>query len=89
MFRSSGRKYRATQHSHYAITGYRLTALSLTLRTSGMLKNVELPFYPSTTNCLVWSEDGELAIAAGEFIHLLVELLPFLLFFDLDILTGL
>ncbi|KAL9577419.1 MAG: hypothetical protein Q9212_006375 [Teloschistes hypoglaucus] len=39
-----------------------------------MLPNVKLPFQPTATNCLAWSADGELAIAAGEFVHLLVML---------------
>ncbi|KAL8681028.1 MAG: hypothetical protein Q9186_002801 [Xanthomendoza sp. 1 TL-2023] len=37
-----------------------------------MLRDVKLPFFPSTTDCLAWSEDGELAIAAGESVHLLI-----------------
>lgn len=36
-----------------------------------MFPNVELPIQPNTVNCLTWSEDGELAIAAGEFVHIL------------------
>ncbi|KAL9006739.1 MAG: hypothetical protein Q9188_000517 [Gyalolechia gomerana] len=37
-----------------------------------MLADVKLPFHPTATDCLAWSEDGELAIAAGEFVHILV-----------------
>lgn len=37
-----------------------------------MLADVKLPFHPTTTHCLAWSDDGELAIAAGDFVHLLV-----------------
>ncbi|MCJ1249290.1 hypothetical protein MMC30_006513 [Trapelia coarctata] len=37
-----------------------------------MLENVQLPGFPSSTNCLAWSEDGELAIAAGEYVHILI-----------------
>ncbi|KAL9599435.1 MAG: hypothetical protein Q9219_003872 [cf. Caloplaca sp. 3 TL-2023] len=37
-----------------------------------MLSDVKLPFHPTTANCLAWSEDGDLAIAATEFIHLLI-----------------
>ena len=40
--------------------------------SSAMLASIKLPFYPTTTDCLAWSEDGELAIAAGESVHLLV-----------------
>lgn len=39
-----------------------------------MLPDVELQFQPDKINCLTWSEDGELAIAAGEFIHILAGL---------------
>lgn len=37
-----------------------------------------LPIFPSCPNCLAWSDDGELAIAAGEFVQVLVciSLLP-------------
>ena len=41
-----------------------------------MLRNVELPFFPSATDCLAWSEDGELAVVAGEHVHILVSLPP-------------
>lgn len=37
-----------------------------------MLPDVQLLFHPNTTNCLAWSDDGELAIAAGEYVHILV-----------------
>ena len=37
-----------------------------------MPADVELTFYPSSPHSLAWSDDGELAIAAGEYIHLLV-----------------
>ncbi|KAL9592809.1 MAG: hypothetical protein Q9179_006351 [Wetmoreana sp. 5 TL-2023] len=36
-----------------------------------MVAAVKLPFHPTATDCLAWSEDGELAVAAGEFAHLL------------------
>lgn len=43
-----------------------------------MLQDIELPFHPSTTNCLAWNQDdGQLALAAGEYVHILV--LPVLL----------
>jgi len=42
-----------------------------------MLENVQLSGFPSTTNCLAWSEDGELAIAAGECVHILVLLMSY------------
>ncbi len=37
-----------------------------------MLRDLEVPFVPSATDCLSWSEDGELAIAAAEHVHILV-----------------
>lgn len=37
-----------------------------------MLPDVQLLFHPNTPNCLAWSDDGELAIAAGEYVHILV-----------------
>ena len=37
-----------------------------------MLSNVQLNFIPTAYNCLAWSKDGELAVGAGEFIHILV-----------------
>ncbi|MCJ1470133.1 hypothetical protein MMC07_008778 [Pseudocyphellaria aurata] len=37
-----------------------------------MLPDVELLFHPNTIHCLAWSDDGELAIAAGEYVHILV-----------------
>lgn len=36
-----------------------------------MLRPIELSFSPSCSNCLAWSADGELAVAAGEFVHVL------------------
>ncbi|PYH88873.1 hypothetical protein BO71DRAFT_337885 [Aspergillus ellipticus CBS 707.79] len=36
-----------------------------------MLGPLELPLYPSCYDCLAWSADGELAIAAGEHIQIL------------------
>ena len=39
---------------------------------STMLQDVPIPVLPSTTNSMVWSEDGEIAVAAGEYVHLLV-----------------
>jgi len=42
-----------------------------------MLENVQLPYFPSATNCLAWSEDGELAVAAGEYVHILVLLMSY------------
>ena len=41
-----------------------------------MLEDVQLHGFPSATDCLAWSEDGELAIAAGEYVHILVLLMP-------------
>lgn len=37
-----------------------------------MLRDLEVPFVPSATDCLSWSEDGELAIAVAEYVHILV-----------------
>ena len=37
-----------------------------------MLQEVPLPFTPTVANCITWSSDGELAVAAGEFVHILV-----------------
>lgn len=43
------------------------------LRTvSVMLAKIELPTYPTSIDCLAWSPDGELAIAANDTVHLLV-----------------
>ncbi|PYI02357.1 hypothetical protein BO78DRAFT_410668 [Aspergillus sclerotiicarbonarius CBS 121057] len=36
-----------------------------------MLGPLELPLFPSCYDCLAWSADGELAIAAGEYIQIL------------------
>lgn len=41
-------------------------------RTWVMPPAIELPFHPTVSDCLAWSPDGELAIAAGEFVHILV-----------------
>ncbi|KAL9044239.1 MAG: hypothetical protein Q9214_002608 [Letrouitia sp. 1 TL-2023] len=35
-----------------------------------MFHEIHLPFRPATTDCLAWSEHGELAIAAGDFVHI-------------------
>ena len=37
-----------------------------------MLEDVELSFYPSCLNSIRWSEDGEVALAAGENVQLLI-----------------
>ena len=37
-----------------------------------MLPRVHIPVQPSTPDCLTWSPDGELAIAAGEEVYLLI-----------------
>ena len=39
-----------------------------------MLPQVQIPVQPSSTDCLAWSSDGELAIAAGEEVYLLIPL---------------
>ncbi|RDW58985.1 uncharacterized protein DSM5745_11191 [Aspergillus mulundensis] len=36
-----------------------------------MLEPLELQVFPSSYNCISWSEDGEIAVAAGEFVHIL------------------
>lgn len=41
-----------------------------------MFSKVQLPFHPNITNCLAWSEDGDLAIAADDFVHILVSYIP-------------
>lgn len=41
-----------------------------------MLDPVELQLFPSCYNCISWSSDGELAVAAGEYIHILVSIPP-------------
>lgn len=33
---------------------------------------VHLQLFPSSNNCLAWSADGELAVSAGEYVHILV-----------------
>lgn len=39
-----------------------------------MIHQVELPrTTPSTTDCLAWSDDGELAIATGQEVYILVK----------------
>lgn len=37
-----------------------------------MLDPVNLQLFPSCDDCLSWSADGELAVAAGEYVHILV-----------------
>lgn len=51
-----------------------------------MLPEVPLNFQPSINSCLAWSDDGELAVAAGEFVHVLVRFLPYpyIIFVDFD-----
>jgi len=39
---------------------------------STMLSPVTLRIFPSCYDCLSWSDDGELAVAAGEYVHILV-----------------
>lgn len=41
-----------------------------------MLSPVELPIYPHCFDALAWSPDGELAVAAGEQIQILVSTIP-------------
>ncbi|KAL4911753.1 transcription factor IIIC subunit delta N-term-domain-containing protein [Aspergillus aurantiobrunneus] len=36
-----------------------------------MLAPLELQVFPSSYNCISWSEDGEIAVAAGEYVHVL------------------
>jgi hypothetical protein len=40
-----------------------------------MLEPLELQIYPSSYNCISWSEDGEIAVAAGEYVQILVRTL--------------
>ena len=37
-----------------------------------MLQTVRIPVQPSCLDCLAWSSEGELAVAAGEEVHLLI-----------------
>ena len=37
-----------------------------------MLSPVDLPFFPSCFDALSWSADGDLAVAAGEYVQILV-----------------
>ena len=39
-----------------------------------MLPLVQIPVQPSSTDCLAWSSDGELAVAVGEEVYLLIPL---------------
>ncbi|KAL4908594.1 hypothetical protein BDW74DRAFT_188516 [Aspergillus multicolor] len=41
-----------------------------------MLEPLELQVFPSSYNCISWSEDGEIAVAAGEFVHILTPKVP-------------
>ncbi|KAL4999981.1 transcription factor IIIC subunit delta N-term-domain-containing protein [Aspergillus recurvatus] len=36
-----------------------------------MLEPLELQVFPSSYDCISWSEDGEIAVAAGEYVHIL------------------
>ncbi|KAL4778963.1 transcription factor IIIC subunit delta N-term-domain-containing protein [Aspergillus varians] len=36
-----------------------------------MLESLELQVFPSAYNCVSWSEDGEIAVATGEYVHIL------------------
>ncbi|KAF5857388.1 hypothetical protein ETB97_005880 [Aspergillus alliaceus] len=36
-----------------------------------MLGPVELQLFPSCYDCIAWSEDGEIAVAAGEYVHII------------------
>ena len=48
-----------------------------------MLADIELPFHPTATDCLAWSDDGSLAVAAGGFVHLLVRVSTMCITLDL------
>jgi hypothetical protein len=37
-----------------------------------MLETLELQVFPSSYNCISWSEDGEIAVATGEYVQVLV-----------------
>lgn len=37
-----------------------------------MLKPLELSLFPSCSEALAWSSEGELAIASGEYVQILV-----------------
>ncbi|CBF82064.1 predicted protein [Aspergillus nidulans FGSC A4] len=36
-----------------------------------MLDPIELQVFPSSYDCISWSEDGDIAVAAGEYVHIL------------------
>ncbi|KAL4735627.1 transcription factor IIIC subunit delta N-term-domain-containing protein [Aspergillus similis] len=36
-----------------------------------MLEPIELQVFPSSYDCISWSEDGDIAVAAGEYVHIL------------------
>ncbi|KAL6238365.1 hypothetical protein BDW75DRAFT_227999 [Aspergillus navahoensis] len=36
-----------------------------------MLEPLEVQVFPSSYDCISWSEDGEIAVAAGEYVHIL------------------
>lgn len=38
------------------------------------MDTISLPHYPSCYSCASWSADGELAVAAGEYVYVLVSL---------------
>ncbi|KAL4940439.1 hypothetical protein BDV06DRAFT_19821 [Aspergillus oleicola] len=40
------------------------------------MEPIELQVFPSSYNCLSWSEDGELALASGEWVHILTPKIP-------------
>jgi hypothetical protein len=37
-----------------------------------MLQDVKLPFFPYIQDCMVWSSDGDIAIAAGDSVQIVV-----------------
>ena len=52
-----------------------------------MLQGVELSFYPSSYSAVAWSEDGDIAIAAGPNVHVLVSLQGSRMPFDRHVLS--
>ncbi|KAL4982319.1 transcription factor IIIC subunit delta N-term-domain-containing protein [Aspergillus falconensis] len=40
-----------------------------------MLEPLELQVFPSSYDCISWSEDGEIAVAAGEYVHILTPII--------------
>jgi hypothetical protein len=53
----------------------RLCKSTQLLPPTEMLEPLELQIYPSSYHCISWSEDGEIAVATGEYVQVLVRTL--------------